>query len=615
VACAGFAAVAAGDSYTSVRLSLRAPRTVTQHHKLTIRVTVRADKGVLDDRTAPLRMQVKLAHECSGTYKYTSGTVLLNKQLNPQPHTGRAYEATARGYGRPKAAGRQTVCIWLAEEGDGRVFASSQTHAVLVKRSAATAAAASVSATGSSFHALDVSAVTPAASAHPTPPPIRHVFMIVLENESASTSFAKNSPAPYLARTLPSEGAYLPDYYGTGHESNDNYVSMISGQPPNADNQADCQFYGNFPSAITGPYGAQMGEGCIYPSNIQTIAGQLDQAGHTWRDYNQDMGNTPTREAKECGHPGVNSQDNTQKATAEDQYATRHDPFVYFHSIIDDTTLCDTHVVDLSLLQANLKKAADTPNYVFITPNLCADGHDSPCANGQPGGLKSINGFLKTWVPRITHSPAFREQNGLLLVTFDEATTSNASSCCGEIPGPGSPDPGIVGPGGGDVGAVMLSPCIKPGTISTHPYNHYTMLRSIEDIFHVGHLGYAQLPGEDAFGKDVYTRRCNAPPKVKISAPAVVSTAGHQGPIPVHWSSPTAGSRYTVEVRTIAHGRGGAWHTLRRNSGSHRLTYEGTVGHLYQFRVRARSGVGVAGPWASRRTRVVRAASAARFAG
>ncbi|MBV9466140.1 MAG: hypothetical protein JO206_09055, partial [Solirubrobacterales bacterium] len=73
-------------------------------------------------------------------------------------------------------------------------------------------------------------------------PPIRHVFVIVLENESAATTFGAGSPAPYLSGTLRAEGAYLPHYYGIGHQSNDNYVAMISGQAPNAQNQADCQF-------------------------------------------------------------------------------------------------------------------------------------------------------------------------------------------------------------------------------------------------------------------------------------------------------------------------------------------------------------------------------------
>ena len=203
------------------------------------------------------------------------------------------------------------------------------------------------------------------------------------------------------------EGAYLPNYYAVGHESNDNYIAMISGQAPNAQNQADCQFFDNLVPGTIGIYGQATGSGCVYPADVPTIADQLSAAGLTWRDYNEDMGADPTREASECGHPGINSVDNTQKATATDEYATRHDPFVYFHSIIDDTALCDSHVVNLSLLPHDLASAADTPNYVFITPDLCDDGHDSPCANGQPGGLAQADAFLRQWVPQITSSPAF----------------------------------------------------------------------------------------------------------------------------------------------------------------------------------------------------------------
>jgi hypothetical protein len=429
------------------------------------------------------------------------------------------------------------------------------------------------------------------------PPPIRHVFIIVLENEPASTTFSAHSPAPYLAHTLTAEGAYLPDYHGIGHESGDNYIAMISGQPPNVQNQADCQFFMDFPTALTGPYGAQEGTGCVYPSRVQTIASQLDSAGRSWRDYNQDMGNTPTRESAACGHPAVNGRDGTQSATATDMYATRHDPFVYFHSIIDNTKLCHRHVVSLRPLAHDLARTSSTPSYVFITPNLCSDGHDSPCANGQPGGLISADRFLRTWVPRITHSPAFRDQNGLLIITTDESTTSDAGACCGEIAGPGSPEPGIHGPGGGDVGAVLLSPCIKPGTVSTQPYNHYTMLRSVEDIFHLGHLGYAQLPGGRSFGSDVYTRRCDAPPRVSLFAPRRVRSAGARARVHVHWRSSAPGSAFAVQVRR---GRSGPWHTLRRHTYSHRLTYRARTGHAYQFRVRATSGIGITGRWRSR---------------
>ncbi len=448
--------------------------------------------------------------------------------------------------------------------------------------------------------ALLLAAVWPAAASAAAPAPgIDHVFVIVLENESASTTFGPNSPAPYLSQTLRSEGAYVPNYYGIGHQSNDNYIAMISGQAPNPQNQSDCQIFDNFTPGTTGAYGQAQGSGCVFPSSVPTIANQLDSAGLTWRDYNEDMGADPTREAGECAHPGIDQQDNTQKATAEDQYATRHNPFVYFHSIIDDTTLCDTHVVNLNLLPQDLASAADTPNYVFITPDLCNDGHDSPCANGQPGGLAQADSFLRTWVPKIMGSPAFKTERGLLLITFDEAATSNTSSCCGEIPGPNSPRPGISGPGGGDVGAVLLSPCIAPGTVSQQAYNHYSMLRSVEDQFGLSHLGYAALPGERSFGSDVFTRPC---PEARIRVPALASSASATPRVRVRWSAtPAAGARFTVQVapagRKHLH-----WRTLRRSTTRHSLRYKGRTGTTYLFRVRAKIGNSGLTPWAQAQT-------------
>jgi hypothetical protein len=92
-----------------------------------------------------------------------------------------------------------------------------------------------------------------------------------------------------------------------------------------------------------------------------------------------------------CSHPALNTQDTTQKATATSEYATRHNPFVYFHTIIDDPNYCAANDVPLTGLQTDLASAATTPNLVFITPNLCHDGHDSPCADGEPGGLISAD--------------------------------------------------------------------------------------------------------------------------------------------------------------------------------------------------------------------------------
>ncbi len=441
--------------------------------------------------------------------------------------------------------------------------------------------------------ALVAAGVARPAPARAAPPPIRHVFVIVLENEAASTTFGPGSPAPYLSTTLRSQGAYLPHYFGTGHLSNDNYISMISGQAPNPQNQADCNTFNDMLPGTIGANGQAVGSGCVFPASVPTIASQLDAAGFKWRDYNDSMGATPTRESSVCGHPGLNSSDGTQRATAQDQYATRHNPFVYFHGIIDDTTLCDTHVVSLEPLAHDLSSVAATANYSFITPSLCNDGHDTPCANGQPGGLAQVNTFLRTWVPRITGSPAFK-QNGLLIITFDESQNSDTSSCCGEIAGPNSPSPGIGGPGGGDVGAVLLSPCIAPGTVTQTPYNHYTMLRSVEDIFGLSHLGYAGLSGETSFGSDVFTRPCAPPPPPRVRAPAVASSSAAAPTIPVSWrvTGAPAPASFAVQVRQTSFGSH-PWRTLRASTTRRSLTFRGRLGQSYQFRVSATSTAGL----------------------
>lgn len=338
------------------------------------------------------------------------------------------------------------------------------------------------------------------------PPPIRHVFIIVLENEDFDTTFGENSPAPFLAKTLPSMGQLLTQYFAIGHFSLDNYIAMVSGQAPNPVTQGDCQIYQDFAGVAGGPDGQAVGQGCVYPAEVMTLSDQLEAANFTWKGYMQDMGADPARESATCGHPPLNAQDKTQSASATDQYATRHDPFVYFHSIIDDQARCDAHVVNLDALPADLASAATTPNFAFITPDLCADGHDETCADGtSPGGFEGIEAFLQQWVPMILNSPAFK-QDGLLIVTFDEAEgpDSDSSACCNEPTGPNTPMPGIQGPGGGRIGAVLVSPFIVAGTVNETPYNHYALLRSIENIFGLDHLGFAGQDGLKAFGEDVY---------------------------------------------------------------------------------------------------------------
>lgn len=393
-------------------------------------------------------------------------------------------------------------------------------------------------------------------------PPVRHVFLIVLENKDFADTFQRSPQDPYFRKVLTKQGVLLTQYYGTGHFSLDNYLAMISGQASSRETEADCEQYADFKLKSITSDGQAVGSGCVYPAQIHTLADQLEADGLSWKAYMEDMGNDPARESEACAHPALDAADPTQRAEAPrqglpagDQYAVRHNPFMYFHSIIDNETRCKSHVIRLYGLMTDLQSAVTTPNFSFITPNLCHDGHDGDgtgargrrCADGNPGGLTSTDAFLRTWVPRILDSPAYR-QDGLLIITFDEGDFSGPKKtidpvtgkvtltmraagqhCCNQQIGPNIIRPLVLkseagskvisvtkidGYGGDRIGAVLLSPYIKPGTVSDTPYNHYALLRSIEDIFGLDHLGYAAQSGLRSFGPDVFsqgTQRVAAP--------------------------------------------------------------------------------------------------------
>ncbi len=348
-------------------------------------------------------------------------------------------------------------------------------------------------------------------------PAIRHVWVIELENFGYAQSFGSPAANPYLARTLRAKGALLTSYYAIGHHSAANYIAQISGQAPNMLTQEDCPVWVPTTGATVRPYHQVLAPegGCVFPKSVPTLGNQLSAARLSWAAYMQDMGNNPARDrtvgtvrGPACGHPATWGIDHTQGATATDQYAARHEGFMYFRSVTAEGSYCAAHVLSFRPLRGDLTAASTTPAFSWISPNLCNDGHDVPCVTGQPGGLAQIDEFLASWVPLIMASPAYRD-GGLILITFDEGSTDTA--CCGEKSGfssshPNTVSPGLGGPGGGNVGLVALSPFIRPGTVSSVAYSHYSLLRTIEDIFRLPHLGDAAMPEVKSFGADVFTR-------------------------------------------------------------------------------------------------------------
>jgi hypothetical protein len=400
------------------------------------------------------------------------------------------------------------------------------------------------------------------------PKKVGHVWTIILENKSYEATFSGLNQNSYLWKTLPSYGELLTQYYGTSHYSLGNYVSLVSGQAPAPDNQNDCPQYKDVTPGTPAADGqVNASAGCVYPSSVKTVFNQLDSKHVPWKVYAQDMGNTATREnAYQCGVPGDptgNGVPDPGGATAADQYVPKHNPAPWFRSVIDNPKDC-ANVVPLNGLPAasghaavpslaqDLKSEATTPKFSWISPNNCSDAHDATCKgdnlsgdpNNYQGGLYASDVFLEKVVPQIMASPAF-QHDGEIQILFDEAFppykmygnsigdyTGNSSStlntptdtaqsvvaCCNELSGPNTTQPGFQAfgqdttPGGGITGAVFISRFIKPGSVSQQPYNHYSWLRSTEDIFGInsggtdghGHLGNAAADGLRPFGADVY---------------------------------------------------------------------------------------------------------------
>lgn len=370
--------------------------------------------------------------------------------------------------------------------------------------------------------------------------------------EASFTGLNQNS---YLWKTLPRYGEVLRQYYGTGHFSLDNYISMVGGQAPTPDNQNDCPQYKDVTPGSPAPDGQVYATaGCVYPASVSTLFNQFDRANVSWKGYMQDMGKTAGREAPTCGQPGNpagNGVPDPGSATPTDQYVPKHNPFVWFHSMIDNPE-CGQRVVSTDALAQDLQQESTTPQFSWITPDNCSDAHDATCKgdnlsgdpNNHQGGLYAADLFLQRVIPMIMASPAFQD-NGLIDVTFDEAfppykqyenstadyagnadpklnvptdTAQSIISCCNELPGPNTANPGFQAfgqdttPGGGITGSVLISRYVHPGTVSDQPYNHYSWLRSMEDLFGIttggtdgrGHLGYAGMDGLRPFGPDVY---------------------------------------------------------------------------------------------------------------
>jgi hypothetical protein len=128
---------AGADSFTPIRMTVNVTPVARANVPLKTAVTVSADAGALDIAQGSVRVGVKLAIECGGSFETTPGVTLLDGTLTPQPRSGRAYTGSASGSGRPSLFGSQTLCVFLEDSVD-RVFANDESGLVDVSRACTT---------------------------------------------------------------------------------------------------------------------------------------------------------------------------------------------------------------------------------------------------------------------------------------------------------------------------------------------------------------------------------------------------------------------------------------------------------------------------------------------
>jgi phosphatidylinositol-3-phosphatase len=284
-------------------------------------------------------------------------------------------------------------------------------------------------------------------------PKIDHVVVVVLENTTAEEILdKKKADAPFL-NSLVAQGAQLDAMYGVDHASLPNYLAMISGHASTAETRADCFVYS-----------------CVYgPGQDETVVDQMEAKNLTWKGYIDGM-DSP------CLHSDEGHVEKYRKG-----YATRHNPFLYFAGIVRNQARCAAHDVPIDRLAADTT-AGTLPNLSFIVPDTCHDAHDCSLSVADTWVKDNVGPLLKR--PEIL-------DHGLIVFTFDEAEGGDQRGCCENSRG-------------GRIATWLVGTGITPGVHTSVPYNHYSLLRTIEDTFALPCLRHACDALTTAYGPEIY---------------------------------------------------------------------------------------------------------------
>ncbi len=257
-----------------------------------------------------------------------------------------------------------------------------------------------------------------------------HFVLIVLENEDA----ANVNAVPYMD-SLAHREAWLRNYYAVAHPSYPNYLALISGHT----------FLESSPQAQHDPVAysrRDLGDAQLL-INAPTLIDRFESHNVSWDAFAEDYPDT-SRTPRKCDF-----------RRGAGLYSRKHFPFLSFQELHDHPGLC-AHVRNLKWLRPDSLAA-----YTFIAPNMVHDGHDAPLSTAAAW----LRGFLE---PILADSVAMKST--VIVVTFDEASSSFRQAVMR------SWGPNVVY-------TVLLGPTVKPGSSSDVPYNHLSLLRTVETNF------------------------------------------------------------------------------------------------------------------------------------
>lgn len=304
-----------------------------------------------------------------------------------------------------------------------------------------------------------------AASAQ-TLKPFEHVFVIVMENHGTG-SIVGDPAMPYVNHLIDTYG-YADQYFGVTHPSLPNYIAMTSGSNYSSHSDDPSQM---FPHA--------------------NLFDQMEAANLTWKGY---MGGLPS-----AGFTGPQYPVDSKNPL----YVNKHDPFVLYPQIKNDPQRMK-NVVPLDQLAQDLS-SGDVANLSFIVPDVCNDMHGmggSQCNYSNDTHLRALgNAFLQRWVTSIMGSPAWTG-NSVIFVTWDETDYNGDKAYGGWKSAAGGPDspalpkgtdllPAGGTYGGGRVPMIVIAHDNLTHVVSHVPYDHYSLLRTLEQAWNLPYLGYA----------------------------------------------------------------------------------------------------------------------------